>query len=623
MHYFTDILRFGAPYLRRYWIALALGIWFSIIYGLSNGVLVWGTKTILERFSPPPAVVVANTGTDFSSKLERGTYHVVDPWLPRVGREINVRQVIGGLLFMPLLVGLRGFTRLLSAIFMSSVSERTVNDLRCETLAKLHSLSLDYFNRTSMGDLLQRINGDTAVLNRCLSGGFMDAIKEPFTMIGIVAAMCAIDWKLTIGILVLTPLCLLPISHLGRRAREAAGIGIRATITQSSLLVEMLSGIRVVKALGLEAEQARRFRVLSQELVVSALRGVKAREQVNPIIETFSMFGMGLLIIYVFFTHRTTPQMVAFLTGMIMFFTPVKRLASLHLLIFESKLGVDRLKQILTAQPTVKEKPDALPLPSFNTSVRFRDVTFAYETTPVLNEVNLEIPRGMKIGIAGDNGSGKSTLLNLLMRFYDPLSGAVEIDGHNLRDVRVDDLRRLIGLVSQEIVIFDNTVSENIGCAKPGATQEEIEAAAKAAGCHDFIVQLEQGYETRLGERGVRLSGGQRQRVSIARAFVRDAPIIILDEATASLDARAEADIQAAVDLLEEHRTVICIAHRLSTLAAMDKIIVLSLGRVIEHGTFQELLVADGHFARMARQQGIIATAEAQVAEPAEFQVEV
>ncbi|MEP6809419.1 MAG: ABC transporter ATP-binding protein [Chthoniobacterales bacterium] len=623
MHYIIDIIRFGAPYLRRYWLALVFGIMFSMLYGLSNGGFVWGTKTILDRFNSPPTAEDVASGKAKMSRVEAVTYELVDPWLPRKGREINTKQFFGGLLFLPLMVGIRGLASYLAAVLMASVSERTVNDLRGDVLVKLQSLSLEYFNRTSMGDLLQRINGDTAALNRCLSRGFADAIEEPFSMIGITIALCAIDWKLTIAALVLTPLCLIPISTLGKKARAAAAIGIKATISQASLLVEMLPGIRVVKALNLEKEQELRFRQLSRDLIGGTMKAVRAREQINPIIETFSMFGLGMLIIYVFYSHRTTPDMVGFLTGMLFFFIPVKNLARLHLTLQESKLGVDRLAQVLAEVPAVQERVDAVPLPEFSSGIEFRDVCFAYDQQPVIDHLTLKIDRGMKIGIAGDNGSGKSTLVNLLMRFYDPREGAVLIDGHNLRDVRAADLRRLIGLVSQEVVIFDQTVAVNIGCAKPGATQAEIEAAAQEAGCHDFISHLPQGYETRVGERGVRLSGGQRQRISIARAFVRDAPIIILDEATASLDAKAEADIQATVDRLEEHRTVICVAHRLSTLAEMDKIIVLAAGRVIENGTFEELLEGNGHFAQMARQQGLaVARPETFTTESATVEVE-
>jgi subfamily B ATP-binding cassette protein MsbA len=217
----------------------------------------------------------------------------------------------------------------------------------------------------------------------------------------------------------------------------------------------------------------------------------------------------------------------------------------------------------------------------------------------------LTIPRGLKLGVAGESGSGKTTLLNLIFRFYDPTSGRVTIDGIDLRDVAVRDLRALMALVSQEVVLFDQTVAENIACGKPGATRAEVEAAARAAFAHEFICQLPQGYDTRVGERGTTLSGGQRQRLAIARAFVRDAPILVLDEATAALDSKAEAEVQAALDRLAEHRTVICVAHRLSTLSSMDRIIVLRDGRLIEEGSFEKLLQAGGAFAEMAARQGI------------------
>jgi ABC-type multidrug transport system fused ATPase/permease subunit len=283
LHYLLDIIRFGAPYLRRYWLALVAGVWFSIVFGMSNGALVWGTKTILERLSPPAAHQTAGAG-EIGSRLEKITHYAVDAWLPRVGREIDRRQILGGLFFLPLLVGLRGLTSYLSAWSMAYVSSNVVNDLRCDVLKKLQSLSMDYFNRSTMGDLLMRVNGDTAALNRCISSGFTDALTQPFTMIAIAVSLCLIDWKLTVCALVLTPLCLIPISKLGARARSAAAVGTQATIAQSSLLVEMLSGIRVVKALNLEAEQTKRFRRFSKDLVRSSIRSVKAREQINPII---------------------------------------------------------------------------------------------------------------------------------------------------------------------------------------------------------------------------------------------------------------------------------------------------------------------------------------------------
>jgi len=268
-----------------------------------------------------------------------------------------------------------------------------------------------------------------------------------------------------------------------------------------------------------------------------------------------------------------------------------------------------RLKEILSTEPTVIDPPQPKPMPVFAKEIRFDNVRFGYRDNPVLHDFSLVIPRGARLGLAGESGSGKTTLLNLLYRFYDPTAGALKIDGLNLREVSTRDLRAQMALVSQDTVLFDDTVAGNIAAGRPGATRAEIEAAARAAFAHDFIIQLPQGYDNQIGERGGTLSGGQRQRLAIARAFVRNAPILVLDEATASLDSKAEAEVQAAIDVLAEHRTVICVAHRLSTLATMDRIIVLAEGRIVEQGGYQELLKADGPFAAMARRQGILGAA--------------
>jgi ABC-type multidrug transport system fused ATPase/permease subunit len=261
----------------------------------------------------------------------------------------------------------------------------------------------------------------------------------------------------------------------------------------------------------------------------------------------------------------------------------------------------------MAEQPTVVEAAQPVRLRDLHHGIEFDRVTFAYAERPVLEDVRLELRPGERVGVAGESGSGKSTLVNLLFRFYDPTRGVVRIDGHDLREVSLLDLRQLMALVSQEVVVFDLTIAENIACGRPGASRVEIEAAAEAADADAFIRQLPHGYDTRVGERGVTLSGGQRQRLSIARAFIRNAPILVLDEATASLDSAAEAEVQGAINRLEQNRTVLCIAHRLSTLAHLDRIIVLSGGRVVEEGPFDVLLRSKGPFAAMARRQGIMA----------------
>ncbi|HUL51205.1 MAG TPA: ABC transporter ATP-binding protein, partial [Candidatus Nitrosotalea sp.] len=381
---------------------------------------------------------------------------------------------------------------------------------------------------------------------------------------------------------------------------------LKTSITQASLLVEMLSGIRIVKAYNLEEEQVTRYRKLSRELVHFGMKGVRAREIINPIIETVATLGFGGLIVFIVARQISVQNMASLLFGVAFIYTPVRKLAGVHVLLQQTDAGIHRLVQIMKEQPAVREVAQPAQLTTFRTSIAFADVDFAYDGRTVLNRINLTIPRGFKLGVAGESGSGKSTLVNLVFRFYDPTSGSIRIDNQDIREVSLRDLRGLMALVSQEVIIFDQTVAENIACGRRSATREEIETAARDAFAHEFIRQLPQGYETRLGERGVTLSAGQRQRIAIARAFVRNAPILVLDEATASLDAQSEAEVQAAIDRLAQNRTVILVAHRLSTLAQTDAIVVLSQGRIIERGSYSELLRARDTFADMARRQGIV-----------------
>jgi subfamily B ATP-binding cassette protein MsbA len=348
---------------------------------------------------------------------------------------------------------------------------------------------------------------------------------------------------------------------------------------------------------------------LARELVRHGMKGVQAREMMNPAIEVVSMLGVGALIIYIFKTQTSIGDFMGFLYGMGAMFVSVKKLAKVHVQFQQAGVGVERLEEIMRREPTVQETPTPKPLTAFRSEIRFANVSFSYSPDrPVIRDFTFTIPRGLKVGVAGPSGSGKSTLVNLLFRFYDPTQGTINIDGTELRDVSFRDLRHLLALVSQEIVVFDQTVAENIALGKPDATRQEIETAAKEAHAHEFIAQLPQGYDTRLGERGVNLSQGQRQRISIARAFVRNAPILVLDEATASLDSAAEAEVQRAIDHLAENRTVISIAHRLATLAGCDHILVLVQGRIVEQGGFEELLRQGSIFSEMAARQGLSAT---------------
>jgi len=607
------VFGFGWKYLRRYWGRLVAGILFGVAFGLSNASFVWATKTLMERFQPTSEtrIIIKKESSSpgwvkqRTEELKNSVNRWIDPWLPRIGAKLNWKMVVGALLFLPLLVLFRSTADYGNGYCMGWVSERVINDMRLDVLQKLSTLSLGFFNRSKTGDLLGRINGDTARLQRALRQGAGDLVKESIGGISLFVALLWMNWKLTLFTFAFMPLILGPLLVLGRKARRAAKASRTAEILQTSQLVELITSIRIIKGYNLERSQMDRYRKLSQELVRQGMKGVRAKELVNPLIELIAMFGLGALIIVVFRTGTTVGDFVDFLTAVMLFFITIKKLAAVHIFFEQANPSVIRLHEILHEQPAVREPERPVPFKGFRSEVRFENITFSYGDRTVIEDFTFTIPRGAKIGVAGPSGSGKSTLVNLLLRFYDPQNGAVSIDGIDIRNMSFHDLRQAMALVSQEVVLFDATIAENIAMGKEGATQAEIEAAARDAYAHDFVMQLPAGYNTRAGERGVRLSGGQRQRIAIARAFVRNAPILVLDEATASLDSEAEAEVQRAIDHLSENRTVISVAHRLSTLSASDTIIVLSQGRIIEQGGFAELVRNNGPFAAMARRQGI------------------
>lgn len=619
MGYLSNVIRFGWPFLRRYWVRLVLGIVLGIVFGLSNAGILGFSKALLNRIFPEEntqETFVQSGATQSAGGLRQWARETgdslkerlgqkIDPWLPAAGREVDALQITGVLIIFPLLFAFRGYIGYLSSYFMGWVSERVVNDLRHEVFRKLSSLSLDFFNRSRVGDLLTHVHGDTHALQRTLNLGVSDLVKEPITILSTFVLLLWIDWQLTIFVFVFLPLCLVPMIVLGRKARRASKGNVKTSVSQHNLLVEFVSSIRVVKAYNMEQEQTARFSRLSRNLVHHAMKGIQAKQLINPLIETIGALGLGILIIYILKTGKSGADLAIFIAAVATVYTPIKKLGNLHILFQQTSVGVDRLLKILSEQPSVREPAAPKALRGFEREIRFEKVTFSYGDADVLTSFNLVVPRGMKLGVAGESGSGKSTLINLLFRFYDPTSGRVTIDGVDIREVTTEDLRTQLALVSQEVVLFDASIAENIACGRPGATEVEVEAAAKSAFAHDFITAMPRGYGTRVGERGVMLSGGQRQRISIARAFLRQAPILALDEATAALDAQAEAEVQTAIDRLARERTVLCVAHRLATLTRMDEIIFVSKGVIEARGTFEELLRQNGAFASMARRQGL------------------
>jgi subfamily B ATP-binding cassette protein MsbA len=605
MNQLRRVLAFGLPFLWPYRSRFLAGVGLALFFGLTNGAFVLATKTLFERLSPSPVAAGQVDPQALATRVSGEFAEFMENILPRSGQPITPLQAAGAVLFLPLLMALRAGSNYLSAYCMTWVSTRVVRDMQIRVLEKLHSLSLDYFNKSTLGDLTTHISGDTRRIFDAMNNGFADLIKEPFTLLSILAGMFIIDARLTLAAMVVLPLVIIPILVVGNRLKRLARQTVSVGISQGSGLIEALSGIRLIKAYGLERFQLDRYRGESMDLVNLEVKKAQAGKLVNPMIEVVSTLGLGVLIIVVFATHQSVSDFVGFLTGLVMLPNPVKRLAQMHVDLVSATVSCERLEKFFAQTPSVREPASPARLAPLQKELKLEKVFLDYGHDHVLQGIDLRIPRGFKLGLAGPSGSGKSSLINLLPRFYDPTSGRVLWDGRDLRDLAATDLRKQIALVSQDVVLFDASVAENIALGRDGATQAEIEGAARQAFAHDFITNLPRGYDTRVGERGVMLSGGQKARISLARAFLRNAPILILDEATAALDAEAEKEVQKAVDALEEGRTVVCIAHRLSTLVNMDEIAVLEGGRIVEKGPYGKLLSQRGLFSKMAAQQGL------------------
>jgi len=626
------IWAFGIPYLRPYKLRFLLGVVLSIVFGLSNGIFVLSVNTLFNRLAPPNSALTIKAPkpkpssieddsalgkwkADISAKvapvgraIKKKAGDLSDEWLPRIDQKATWQQLLGGFFLLPLVMGSRAMASYFSTYCLTWVSARVIRDMQMAALRKVQDLSVAYFQKFPVSDVYSRITGDTASIYFAMTNGFVDTLREPFALLAILTSMLIIDWKLTLIAVSMLPLVLLPVIKSGRRLRQLTERFTQLSVTQTGSLLEALSAVRIVKAYSMEGQQLRAFKEQADRGVVMNVKTAQTRNLLNPMIEIFSMLGVGFLLVFVFTTSAKPGNLVAFLTALLLTPISIKRVANLHLTLQLASVSIRRLEELFAEKPTVLEPKHPRPIHGLREGIKIENVSFSYGHQEVLQNISLEIPKGKKIGLAGESGSGKSTLINLIMRFYDPTQGKILFDGHDLRDYATKDLLQQLALVSQDVVLFNLPVAMNISLGREGATQREIEQAAKRAYAHDFICQMPLGYESPCGERGQMLSGGQKARIAIARAFVRNAPVLVLDEPTAALDSRAESEIQAAIDSLEEGRTVICIAHRLSTLANMDEIVVLDKGRIVERGTFEELLRAKGHFAKMAEQQRLTAS---------------
>ena len=508
--------------------------------------------------------------------------------------------------FIPTAMLLRGLLTYLNAYMLSWVSIRVANDLRVKLFEHVIHLPMGFFSRTSTGDLTARIEGAMGIINT-INGSFATLVRDPVTVIVLVVALIVMQPFLSLFTLVVFPVCLVPVIIYGRKLRKThAGIHHKFA-GAANVLHESFTGIRVIKAYNLENTVVDQFRNAVKAITSFFMRSVRASELPGPLIEFIGSLGVALIFAYFAFIapgQAPAGDLLAFFIAVFGLYAPVKNLSRLQSQLSLARATVEPVYELLAEKTTLPEPAHPKPLQARGAPIRFEHVSFSYGEKTVLHDVDLTIQPGQLVALVGRTGSGKTSLANLLLRFYDPDKGAVRVGGTDIREVSSRDLRASIAVVSQETLLFNDTIRNNIALGRPGATDAEIEQAAKHAYAHDFIIKdKEKGYDTPVGERGVNVSGGQRQRLAIARAILRNAPILILDEATSSLDTESERIVQAALEELMQGRTTICIAHRLSTIQRADVIVVLDNGRVVEKGTHADLLKAGRTYAKLYQLQ--------------------
>ena len=533
---------------------------------------------------------------------------LMQPVLDRifVGRDGSLLWLLAGLALT--LAVAKGLCDYGSAVQMIRVGQRIIADVQKALFARLMRADLAYFHAHPTGTLIARFTSDAVLLRGAAANVLGGMGKDAVTVAFLVAVMFYQDWLLGLVSFFVFPLAIHPIVGIGRRIRRVAA-NTQAEIGQlTTLLNQTFQGARHVKAYGMEAYEERRAAGLFERLFALIVRAGRTRSRASPMMEALGGAAIAAVILYgghqVIVGARTPGALFSFITALLLAYQPLKNLANLNASLQEGLAAAERVFEVVDIEPAIQDRPGAKPLRITGGEIRFDSISFGYASGAVaLDDVSLTVPAGRTVALVGPSGAGKSTILNLIPRFFDVSEGSIAIDGQDIRSVTLASLRGAIALVAQEVSLFDDTVRANIAYGRFGASEAEIEAAAQAAGASGFIDELPEGYDTLVGEHGVRLSGGQRQRIAIARAMLKDAPILLLDEATSALDSESERQVQAALRALMRGRTTLVIAHRLSTVQGADLICVVDRGHIVEIGGHEELLGAGGLYSRLHAMQ--------------------
>ncbi len=486
---------------------------------------------------------------------------------------------------------------------MAYIGQRIVANIRRDMYYRLQDMDLSYFFKNSTGAILSRLINDVNLLRGAVSGAVTSLLRDFFTIVGLIFVVFYRNWQLACIAMLVLPIAVYPIIAFGRKFFKFSTRSQETIGDLSMLIHEAITGIRIVKAFGMEEYEKSRFDVENERLFRIYMRIQKVRALSSPVMETLGGLGIAAIIwiggFQVLKGHATPGTFFSFMTALFMLYQPIKKINKSNSVVQEGLSAARRIFDVIDTKQEIVEVPNAAEFPRDWKTLAFDHVSFAYEKEVVLQDITFHVERGEMVAFVGRSGSGKTTILNLIPRFHDVTSGSITFDGRDIREFSVRSLRSQIAMVTQETVLFNDTIRNNIAYGNQGESMEKIIRASRLANAHDFIMKLPNGYDTVIGEKGVKLSGGERQRISIARAILKNAPLLILDEATSSLDAEAEVEVQEGLNNLMENRTVLIVAHRLSTVVGADRIYVLEGGRIVEEGTHENLIQAGGAYRQL------------------------